>query len=157
MDNQKGTNIMTITLQDMRDALKDPRKAEEAIFFFCNAWHSGVDSDLYKAMVESKFSPDQHRQQQIENDPEILYCFDILGTKFGPFIEAALLPVKLADVKENDVLTAGNSFACIFTGWPCRVHLWNGRPCVYCAEDVKYQYHHPLEPDERGYVKGFRR
>jgi hypothetical protein len=158
---------MTITLTDMRESLRGQRKADEAIFWFCNAWHSGLDSDLYHVIREVNFHPDQHRQKQIKDDPEILYCLDVLGTKFGPFVEAALLPIKFADVKENDVLIAGeitdpkfrlkygSRFVCIEKGWPCRVYKWHGDLGVACAEDHHGKSFHALEVDERGYVVGF--
>lgn len=158
-----------ITLTDMRDALKGQNKAEEAIFWFCNAWHRGPKSDLYRALVETNFVPDQHRQKQIANDPEILYCFDVLGKKFGPLIETPMAPIKLGDVQENDVLVAcdiaqpefrlkyGARFICIEKGWPCRVHKWHGSLGVACAEDHRGKQFHILEADEAGYVVGFER
>jgi len=158
---------MTITYTDMRDSLRGQRKADEAIFWFCYAWHSGADSDLYRAMVESDFHPDQHRQTQIADDPEILYCFDVLGKTFGPFIEAQMQPIKFGDVKENDVLTTseithpafrlkyGERFVCIERGWPCRVYKWHGDLGVACAEDGHGKSFHKLEVDEAGYVVGF--
>ena len=160
---------MTITLTDMRESLKGQRKADEAIFWFCHAWHQGPKSDLYHAMVETNFHPDQHRQMQIKDDPEILYALDVLGTKFGPFIEAPMGPVLLDDVQENDVLVAsdifqpdfrlkyGERFMCIEKGWPCRVYKWHGSLGVACAEDHHGKQFHILEADERGYVVGFQR
>jgi hypothetical protein len=160
---------MTITLTDMRDAIKGQPKADEAIFWFCNAWHSGAGSDLYRAMVETNFHPDQHRQKQIANDPEILYCFDVLGKRFGPLVEYPMAPVKFADVRENDVLTAcdifqpefrakyGERFICIENGWPCRVYKWHGDLGVACAEDHRGKQFHVLEVDHDGYVVGFQR
>lgn len=158
---------MTITLTDMRDALTGQNRAEEAIFWFCSAWHSGADSDLYRVLVETQFFPDQHRQKQIANDPEILYCFDVLGKRFGPLVESPLRPVKFGDVKENDVLVAseitqpafrlkyGRRFVCIEKGWPCRVYRFQGDLGVACAEDQRGTYFHKLEMDEAGYVVGF--
>lgn len=160
---------MTITLQDMRDTLKGQRKADEAIFWFCNAWHCGSDSDLYRAMVETNFHPDQIRQRQISRDPEILYALDVLGEKFGPLVETPLMPIKFGDVRENDVLIAceitqpefrrkyGERFVCIADGWPCRVYKWHGDLGVSCVEDGHGKSFHKLEMDESGYVVGFRR
>ena len=94
---------MTITLQMMRDVLQGQRKADEAIFWWCHAWHHGPKSDLYRAMVETNFHPDFHRQRQIDNDPEILFAWEVLGRSFGKQAEAPMCPVKLSDVQENDV------------------------------------------------------
>jgi hypothetical protein len=178
---------MTITLSDMRESLRGQRKADEAIFWFCHAWHSGSDSDLYRIMLETNFYPDQHRnrwarklwkpdgtpdldlngEQKAEYDPEILYCFDVLETKFGPFIQTPMRPVKFCDVREKDVLVAsyitdpkfrlkyGDRFVCIEKGWPCRVYKWHGDLGVACAEDHRGKQFHVLEADENGYVVGF--
>lgn len=160
---------MTITLQDMRDALKGQNKADEAIFWFCSAWHHGKQSDLYRVMVESEFHPDFHRQSQIQNDPEILYCFEVLGRRFGPLIEAPMAPIKLGDVEEGDVIYAcditqeafrmkyGQRFVCIAPKWPCRVYKWRGSLGVACAEDHNAKQFHALEADNDGYVVGFQR
>ena len=151
----------------MRNALKGQRRADEAIFWFCSAWHSGADSDLYRAMVETNFHPDQHRQKQIANDPEILYCFDVLGKMLGQLIEVPMRPIKFDDVKENDVLVTGeitdprfrvkygDRFLCIEKGWPCRVYKWHGNLGVACAEDGRGKSFHKLEVDDAGYVVGF--
>ncbi len=161
---------MTITLQDLRESLKGQRKSEEAIFWFCYTWNSGVDSDLYRAMIETDFHPDLQRQKSIEYDDEICYCLHVLETKFGPFVEMAMRPVQFADVKENDVLTPapitspkfreryGDKFSCISDGWPCRVYRGHGVLGVTCsASHGSEPKFHPLEPDENGYVVGFRR
>lgn len=148
---------MTITLTDMRESLKGRRQSEEAIYLFCDAWHTGPDSDLFKAKVELGFLLDRRQIRKLENNSDVLYCFCILETKFGPFIEAALQQVKLADVKEGDVLTADPHMPRIEKRWPHRVHKWQDRLCVVCDQGVNHIAILPLEADENGYVIGFRR
>jgi hypothetical protein len=149
--------MTTITLTDLRGALRGQNKADEAIFWFCHAWHSGPSSDLYRAMVELDFHPRLHTQKQIVNDPEILYCFDVLGKLVGPLVEHSMSRIRLGDVKENDVLTHTNpqTFVCIEAGWPCRVYRHHGCLGVACAEGPSGASFHLLVPDPEGYVRGF--
>jgi len=154
---------MSLTLQDMRAALKGQMRAEEAIFFFCLAWNSGAESDLYRIMVATEFHPRLHLQKQVENDPEILYCHEILKDLYEkasgiPLREFPLRPVKFADVKENDVLVhgPGRPFVCLEAGWPCRVYKWHGDLGVACAEDGHGSSFHPLKADMNGNIVGFR-
>ncbi len=153
---------MRLTLQDLRDALKGQRKAEEAIFWFAFAWNSGKDSDLYHVMCDTDFhprwmNPNHHFVRGVKNpdgsprvddsgvpvteyDPEFLYCWDVLGkmwqAAYDAPIEYAKQPVRLLDVSENDVVIHTNprTFACIVGAWPCRVYLWNNELGVACAE-----------------------
>lgn len=151
-----------MNLQDMRDALKGQMKADEAIFWFCLFWNSGADSDLYRAMVASNFHPRLYSQRQIENDPEIIYCHEVLKTMYEKEYgcqprEFPLRKVKFSDVKENDVLIhgPGRPFVCLEAGWPCRVYKWHGDLGVACAEDGKGASFHPLKAALDGTVIGF--
>lgn len=155
---------MTLTVDDMRAALRGQNKAEEAIFWFGHFWNSGPESDLYKAMIATNFHPTRAaKHKQIANDPEILYCSKVLMDqyvrRFGYPREYALQPFKLSTIQENDVVVCGpgRQFACIDADWPLRVHLWRGDLSVYCAEDLRFQYHHPLKEGPDGFVVGFRR
>jgi hypothetical protein len=154
---------MKLTIQDFRDALKGQRKTEEAIFYFCHAWHNGPDSDLYRIMIEANFHPRLHLQKQIKDDPEILYAFDVLGRlaerAYGRLAEYPTQPIRFDSIKENDVIihTSPRTFPCIEAGWPCRVYLWHGGFGVACAEGPSGASFHPLRPDSRGFVVGFRR
>lgn len=153
---------MSITLQDMRTALSGQRKADEAIFWFCHAWHRGPDSALYRIMSQTDFHPRLNSQKQIENDPEILYCFDVLGRliRLNPSAQAApYLPIRIGTLKENDIVvhTTPRTFVCIEAGWPCRVYTWHGELGVACAEGPHGASFHPFEPDPKrsGFIKGF--
>ncbi len=152
-----------MNLQDMRDALKGQMKADEAIFWWCLFWNAGPDSNLYRAMVGTNFHPRLHSQKQIESDPEILYCHEVLKDlyekEYGPLREYPLRPVKFSDVKENDVLVhgPGRPFVCLEAGWPCRVYKWHDDLGVACAEDGHGSSFHPLKADVDGNVIGFQR
>jgi len=150
-----------MTLQDMRDALRGQSKANEAIFWFCFAWQQGKGSDLYRIMVETKYDPFFNKQHQIARDPEIMYCFDVLGkmyeTAFGAPVEWPLQPIKLVDVEEDDVIVAENCWPCIQGGWPCKVYRDHGALGVACVDSPDKRAFHALEPDAEGFVKGFRR
>ena len=154
---------MNITLQDMHAALKGQMRADEAIFFFCLFWNSGPDSDLYRALSKTDFDPRLRVQQQITNDPEILYCHELLKDMYekvyGPLREFPLRPFRLADIKENDVVThgPGRPFVCIEANWPCRVFVSGGKLGVPCSEDISTRYFHPFKTDADGYVIGFQR
>lgn len=154
---------MKITLQDMRAALKGQMKADEAIFWFCLFWYPGPTSDLYRIMVATNFHPRLRTQKQIANDPEIIYCHEVLKDLYekvyGPLRETALLPILPQTVEENDVLICGpgRQFACIEADWPCRVYKWRGDLGVACAEDGRGQSFHPLKVGPDGFLVGFRR
>lgn len=173
---------MKMTLQDMRDKLKGQAKADQAIFWYCSAWHSGRDSDLYQILREVKYSaflqnvqknkfehihehiPLMNGSTLIRLIPEIDFCFAILTElykeRYGHEpIQAPLRRVRLSDVREEDVLTHTNprTFPCIEAGWPSRVYLWRGDLHVACAEDGEHRYNHMLRADERGFVVGFLR
>lgn len=164
---------MDLTLTDLRTVLAGQRRAEEVIFWFCLAWHSGKDSTLYRILREVNFTPRRHSQAQIANDPEIVYGLglldDYLARGLGhPLSEAPLNFVKFADVRENDVLIHGKPrgellpglvsvFPCIDTGWPCRVYTWKGDLGVACAEGPSGASFHALTMTRDGYVEGFMR
>lgn len=153
---------MGLTLTDMREALRKQRRADETIFWFCHAWHSGRDSDLYQIMKLVDFYPRLHVQRKIGVDQELLYGFQVLSDLYTktyghPPMEYQMGPVRIDDVHEDDILvhTSPRTFACIEAGWPCRVYKWHGGLGVACAEGKNGASFHPLKPDERGYVIGF--
>jgi hypothetical protein len=156
---------MKLTLQDMRDRLKGQRVADRAIFWYCNAWHTGRDSELYQIMREVPYSPFLQEVNKNEFDtPEYAYCFQLLTDlyveRYGRAPnQTTLRPVPFNEVREDDVLThtKPRTFPCIEAGWPCRVYLWGGDLHVACAEDKKHRYNHQLRADERGLVVGFLR
>lgn len=151
----------TVTLQDLRDALKGHPKADCAIFWFAFCWSSGKDSDLYKVLTTVPYDP--QIGFDVTKDPECVTLLQMLETTFGPMIERPLQPVKLADVQENDILIAGKGFICLLDRWPCRVFKTRGTLGVACGSGVNgvgkpgQHFWHPLEADAEGYVKGFRR
>ena len=143
-----------MNLRDLRDVYDN----SEAIFWFCYAWHNGRD-DLYRAMVETDFDPDQHRTGR--PDPHgLLILRDAYEKRIGPLVESPLWRVRLGDVVEGDVLASDpNKFACIMTGtrWPCRVHRWHGALGVHCVESHDTRYPgHQLTADAKGFVEGFK-
>jgi hypothetical protein len=150
-----------MTLQDMRDALRGQNKANEAIFWFCLAWNQGPESDLYRIMIETHYDPFFNKQHQISTDPEILYCFDVLGKMyeraFGVPVEWPLQRIKFDDLKEDDIIIAEACWPCIQAGWPCKVYKWHGALGVACVDSPDKRAFHGLEPTSDGYVKGFRR
>lgn len=163
---------MNLTINDMRDVLKGQRRADEVIFWFCNAWHAGKGSDLYRIMKASTFTPRLHLQKQVQNDPEILYGFEVLGAlyqkAYGPMVEYQLQPVPFAEIEEDDVLIHAKSpiphallkrlvqeFPCIEAGWPCRVYKWHGDLGVACAEGPSGASFHKFEVKSDGTVRGF--
>lgn len=167
---------MNLTLQDMRDALKGQMRSDEAIFWFCLFWNSGVNSDLYRIMCETKYDPSLYalrlksglKMEKREfftpaNDPEIVYCHALLRDQyeraFGPLREYPLRPIPYLDVKENDVVICGpgRQFPCIEADWPCRVFKDRGDLGVPCAEDPTKRSFHPFKAGPTGHLIGFRR
>lgn len=138
-----------ITRFAMLRALAGEPKADQAIFWFAYAWHSGKDSDLYRVMRESPYTPPPYTK--FDDDPDIVRMFGVLEREFGPMIEVPYQPVRLDDVQEGDVLIAGSHFLCLRNRWPCRVVTWDGFLCVACDQGM-----HRLRADERGLVAGFR-
>lgn len=159
----RNIGLFPMQRQDLLDALKNHPKAPAAIFWWCYAWHSGVGSDLYAIMCDSGLGYVPHPTWA--KDPEIVDLIGRLDTLFGPLVEHAYNPVKLADVKEGEVLIAGEHFPCIVNRWPCRVYRHHGALGVACSGGVhgirllpgSETTFHPLTEDERGYVIGFRR
>lgn len=87
-----------MTLSEMRAALKNQSRADEAIFWFGAFYHSGPDSDLYRAMCETGYDPSLYQirikpgsEQFLDagvrltpaNDPEIVYCHKLLVEQYG--------------------------------------------------------------------------
>lgn len=152
-----------MTKQDLLDALGGHPKADEAIFWWSYCWHAGEGTDLYKIMCESTYIPSPARRWM--DDIEIADCFSKLDAAFGPLVEHNYKPVKLADVKEGQVLVAGSHFACLVNRWPCRVYRHHGTLGVACSGGVhgvkllpgSETTFHPLTEDKDGFVVGFRR
>jgi hypothetical protein len=139
-------------------ALAGEPKAEEAIFWFAFAWHSGKGSDLYRILCESPYVATLDRKWH--EDPDIVRMFEVLEKHFKPAIEAAYRPVQLHEVEDGDILIAGTSFLCIPNRWPCRVFKNEGELVVMCRgkhEDEKWAGVHTLRADGDGNVIGFRR
>jgi hypothetical protein len=161
----RDLGLFEMTKQDLLDALRGQPKAACAIFWWAYAWHSGVDSDLYKIMCDDQLGYIPDPKHNWSMDPEVTKCFAILDAKFGPLVEHAYQPVKLADVKEGQVLIAGKQFACITNRWPCRVYRHHGALGVACSGGVhgikllpgSETTFHELKEDRFGYVIGFRR
>lgn len=159
----RNMGMFPMTKQDLLDCLKGHPNADEAIFWWCYAWHSGAESDLYRIMCASSYVPLVGRKWA--EDPGVVECFARLDAAFGPLVEHDYEPVKLADVKEGQVLIAGNHFPCITAKWPCRVYRWHGALGVACSGAVhgikllpgSETTFHPLTEDEHGNVIGFRR
>lgn len=163
---------MALTLQDLRDTLHGQMRADEAIFWFGLFWNSGPESDLYKAMCQTKFDPSlyvlRRKTGSTElltpaNDPDIVYAHVLLREKyeraFGPLREYPLRSIKFDDIKEDDVVICGpgRQFPCIEADWPCRVFLKDGWLGVPCAEDHTTRSFHPFKPNRLGNILGFRR
>lgn len=173
----RNVGLFPMTKQDLIDALKNHPKASEAIFWWCYCWHSGSGSDLYRIMCDDSlgFVPDPRRTTAAfvidPNgnlacvDPEVEELISRLDQTFGPLVEHAYQPVKLADVKEGEVLIAGSDWLCINKRWPCRVYRYHGALGVACSGGVhgvkllpgSETTFHPLTEDTNGYVIGFRR
>ena len=123
---------MSISLQDMRDALKGQSRADEAIFWFGYFWNAGPQSDLYRIMCETIYDPHFYeiRKQAGSDksltpasDPAIVYAHVLLRERweksFGPLREYPLRPIRFGTLKENDVVICGpgRQFACIPADW----------------------------------------
>lgn len=154
-----------MTKQDLLDALKNHPKAPEAIFWWCYAWNAGADSDLYNIMCDDTLGYVPSLARKWADDPEIVDLLARLDHTFGPLVEHPLQPVKLALVREGQVLVAGSHFPCIINRWPCRVYRHHGALGVACSGGVhgvkllpgSETTFHPLTEDRHGYVIGFRR
>lgn len=161
----RNIGLWPMTKQDLFDALKNHPKANEAIFWWCYAWHSGVDSDLYKIMCDDTLGYAPSPARKWADDPDVIDLLAKLDSTFGPLVESAYQPVKLADVKEGQVLVAGSHFPCLLNRWPCRVYKHHGALGVACSGGVhgikllpgSETTFHPLTEDTNGYVIGFRR
>ena len=148
-----------MTLADMVAVIGGGPKAFGSIFWWCYAWHSGRDSDLYKIMRSLDFMPDP--SIKFVDDPEVVANFAKLDEAFRPDPPPAYQPVALADVQESDVLVAGSKFTCLLNQWPCRVFKYAGALGVMCNGDAIFgkpkASFHQLTADENGIVVGFRR
>jgi hypothetical protein len=161
---------MDVTLQDLRGVLKGQYRADEIIFWFAHAWYAGRDSDLYRVLRETNFTPRRFHYAPGKGpwrDPAVLYGEKMLRDYYfrdrAP-VEYVMQPIRFREVQENDVLTHGTYdqhfqkhpvFACIDTGWPCRVYKHYGNLGVSCAEDGHGANFHPLQWHDDGTVKGF--
>lgn len=159
-------NGESITMADLFAALGGRAKAACAIFWWCYAWHSGAGSSLYKILCSDQLGYVPDPRHNWRDDPEIKQCFTILDSRFGPFAEYDYQPVKLADVKEGDILIAGSDHLCLLNRWPCRVYRWHGTLGVACSGSGLHKlalaknaetYFHPLQEDDNGHIVGFRR
>jgi hypothetical protein len=152
---------MTISLQDMRDVLKGQAKADQAIFWFGYFWNHGPADPLYKAMCETNYDPRLRVQQQIDTDPEIIYCMKMLMEQYirayGLPFESTMHSIPFKTIKEGDIVThgPGRPFVCIEGDWPCKVFKENGELGVGCTEDNRTRYFHKFEILPSGHVKGF--
>lgn len=151
-----------MTKQDLLDVLRGHPNAEEAIFWWAYAWHSGEGSDLYKIMCESQYAPDPQRKWR--DDPAVIECIEKLDAVFMPLVEHDYKLVAFKDVQEGQILIAGQHFPCLPNRWPCRVYRWHGALGVECniLHGVKLapgseRPFHPLVEDAHGNVEGFRR
>lgn len=138
-----------MTRVGMLRALGDNYKAEETIFWFAYAWHTGKNSDLYRILRESPYTPPLG--MKFDDDPEIIRGLAALEQAFGYQVEMPYTPVKYADVQAGDVLIAGAHHLCLVKRWPCRVVEWEGNLAVACKTGM-----HRLRADEQGFVVGFR-
>jgi hypothetical protein len=151
----------SMTLQDLRDALKHHPKADTAIFWWAFMWTSGRDSDIYKILTTVPYDPPVG--YDVSKDPEAAPLIQKLDDMFGPMVEHPLQPVKYADVYEGDILIAGEHFLCLLKRWPCRVYRKGGTIGVACGGGVNHigkpgeHFWHPLQEDDKGFVIGFRR
>ncbi len=183
----RRNGLWFMTKQDLLDVLKaHPQgvsRSTDAIFWFCQAWHDG-DDDLYKIMaalpesyVPRPWSPlptkkDPRTGTEVVNpnyDPVLTELIELLERSFiKTIVTPELRPVKLADVREGHVLTAGSHFLHIPNRWPCRVYRQHGALGVFCSAeaashgvirltpDSKVGFQ-PLTEDAQGFVVGFRR
>lgn len=162
----RNMGMFVMTKQDLFDCLRGRPFAAEAIFWWCYAWHSGAESDLYNIMCDDQlgFVPDP-RKPDFRTNADVVRNFSLLDSAFGPLVEHDFEPVKLADVKEGQVLIAGSDWKCLNKRWPCRVYRHHGALGVACSgapHGIKLlpgseTTFHPLQEDTEGYVIGFRR
>lgn len=167
-----------MTKEDFISVLRGHPRTNDAIYWFCQAWHSG-DDDLYKIMCSLDFTPrpwsdnpmieDRARPGRfIANpnyDPDLVGLLTRLNDAFHPVVQPEFECVRLDAVKEGQVLTAGDQFACIRNKWPCRVYRHHGALGVECSGGVhgvkllpgSERTFHRLTEDENGYVVGFLR
>ena len=138
------------TLEQMREELRGEECADEAIFWFCYAWQSGKQSDLYRIMCETGFQPNP--RSRFDKDPRIVRCLTKLENAFGPLMEVGYLPVKIDEIEEGDIIIAGQHHADIQNRWPCRVFRHEGHLCV-----MGMKYPKQLHANLDGTVIGFRR
>lgn len=160
----RNVGMWPMTKQDLFDALKNHPLAPAAIFWWCHCWHGGVGTDLYRIMCDDSLGYIPDPNVNATKDPEIVKLLMVLDQTFGPLVENALLPVKLKDVQEGQILIHDGGFPCLPLRWPCRVYRWHGSLGVECSilHGVKLaagtsKPFHPLQEDERGYVVGFQR
>lgn len=146
-----------MTRDDLLAALRGEMKAEEAIFWWAFAWNSGPRSDLYRVLCQSPYFPTEQRRAQIEQDLDILRCWDILGDKFGRASEVELRPVRYDDLMEGDVITADP------TMYPCISKKWKWPSKVFREPTLDYfvvvceRGFHRVPRDPNGFVTGFSR
>jgi hypothetical protein len=134
----------------MLRAIGSEPKAEQAIFWFAYAWHSGKNSDLYRVLRESPYVPPTG--EKFDDDPDVVRLFGVLERAFPGQTEVPYSPLLLADVQEGDIIIAGSRHLCLQNRWPCRVLKWEGNLAVACEKGM-----HRLRANELGFVEGFRR
>lgn len=164
-----------MTKADFEKVLRGHPRTNDAIFWYCQAWHSG-DDDLYKIMCALDFTPRPWSDNPMRHnpttraleanpnyDPELTDLLYRLSVVFNPVVEPAFERVMLRDVKEGQVLTADGGFACICDKWPSRVFRHHGALGVQCSGGIhgikllpgSESTFHPLQEDSKGYVIGF--
>jgi hypothetical protein len=139
-----------MTFNEMQEVLRGEEVVDEAIFWWCFAWHKGKGSDLYRIMCDLKFHPNAY--SKFSDDPRVIRCFEKLERAFGPMHECAYHPIKIDEIEEGDIIIAGQHHADIHNKWPCRVFKHEGHLCVMGEE-----YPHQLHANLDGTVIGFRR
>lgn len=151
-----------MTRDDLLRALAGEPKAEQAIFWWCFAWHSGKRSDLYRILCESPYTPplpssdekERECQKREMQSADLMRCWDILSEKFGPLQEVPYRKIRFDEVEEGDIIVAGAQLLCLDRRWPCRV-IYDPREgglAVVCKDGF-----HRLRPDAEGFLHGFRR
>jgi len=128
------------TPDDMRRVLAGEPKADEAIFWFCYAWHGGNGTER----IPTEFTPD------------IVRMFGVLERAFPQSLEVPRKRVLYEDLEVGDIIVASDVFLDIPNRWPCKVFRddgpGRGSLCVMGANGF-----HRLTPNAEGYVYGFRR
>lgn len=164
--------VWYVTKQDMIDALKNHPRANDAIFWYCQAWHNG-DDDLYRIMCSMDYTPrpwSPHPKlpdgsPNKNYDPDLTALMNRLATVFDKIAESPMQRIMLRDVREGHVLTHDGTFPCIAKGWPCKVFKHHGGLGVQCSGGIhgvrllpgSEATFHPFTEDQQGYVVGFRR